>query len=220
MMVGQKLLKLKRKRLSKQILAILLGAILALGWGYTKETQLAISWRGQAAIAQTPVARPDSVAAIVYQRLSYLPKENQYLRQDTKKVDQNNTLIARFVRYHQDVKKRSTRFRFDWKLTLADYLGVNESLKADRYPGKSTLTVNPMQKDVEAIRSLTRRQRDELVDALADAFKVVNETPAEQNAPPNNSPEKPSPQPQSSPAPENPSQPSLSNPGDSDLLKP
>jgi hypothetical protein len=219
-MVGQKRLKFPKNRLGKQILALLLGTILALGWSYAKETGIAISWRGQQAIAQTPVARPDSVAAIVYQRLSYLPKENQYLRQDTKKVDQGNTLIARLVRYHQDVKKRSTRFRFDWKLTLADYLGVNESIKADRYPGKSTLTVNPLAKDVEAIRSLNRGQRDELVNALAEAFKVVNETPAEQSTPPNNSPEKPTPQPQSSPAPENPSQPSLSNPGDSDLLKP
>jgi hypothetical protein len=219
-MDGQKKFKIKRNRSLAKILAILLGIVLALGWNYAKETRFAISWDGQAAIAQTPVARPDSVAAIVYQRLSYLPKENQYLRQDTKKVDQGNTLIARFVRYHQDVKKRSTRFRFDWKLTLADYLGVNESIKADRYPGKSTLTVNPMAKDVEAIRNLTRRQRDELVNALAEAFKVVNETPAEQTTPSNNSPEKPTPQPQSSPAPENPSQPSLSNPGDSDLLKP
>jgi hypothetical protein len=197
------------KQLSRQVLAVAFGFFLALAGGYVQET-------GMAGFGLPPVVaqslRPESVAAIVYQRLPNIPKENQYVRLETGKVDPENTLVSRLVRYHQDVKKRQTRFRFDWKLTLADYLGVNEPIKPDRYPGQSSLKTNPMESDVKAIRSLNRRQREELVDILASSYKPQQENPLTPN-----SSSVPTPQPSPTTAP---SRPSLSKPGDAQLLLP
>jgi hypothetical protein len=212
-MLGKNLQKLKSKQLSqsiqRQLLATVFGLLLVLGVGYVKN-----GLEMQPVMAQT--ARPESVAVLVYQRIPDIPKENQYVRQESGKVDPENTLISRLVRYHQDVKKRATRFRLDWKLTLADYLGINEPIKADRYPGRSSLQTNPLEGDIKAIQSLNRRQRDALIDLLADTYK-----PQQADAQPVNPNSKPSPnqnpQPSATPTP---SSPSLSNPGDAQLLKP
>ncbi|MBF2021458.1 MAG: hypothetical protein IGR93_15470 [Hydrococcus sp. C42_A2020_068] len=206
----------RAKPMRRQVLAIVVGLVLALGVGYLKQRGIAIGFGSQPVAAQT--MRPESVAATVYQRLPNLPKENQYLRRDTGKVDEQNTLITRLVRYHQDLKKRQTNFRLDWKLTLADYLGVNEPIKPDRYPGQSSLKTNPMENDVKAIRHLNRRQRDELVDALVSAYKANEPNPPTPNVNPNsNSSPKPAPQ---SPSVPSSSSPSMSKPGDSQLLQP
>jgi hypothetical protein len=206
------------KQMRRQILAVVVGLVLALGVGYVKETGIAIGFGSQPVAAQT--MRPESVAALVYQRLPNIPKENQYVRQDTGKVDEQNTLVSRFVRYHQDLKKRQTRFRLDWKLTLADYLGVNEPVKPDRYPGRGSLKTNPMENDVKAIRNLNRRQRDELVDAIVSAYKANEQNRQTPNATPNPNPNSsPKPTPQSPSAPSS-SSPSMSKPGESQLLTP
>jgi hypothetical protein len=212
-MLVKNLHKLKRKQLSqsiqRQLLAAVFGLLLVLGMEYVKN-----GLEMRPVMAQT--ARPESVAVLVYQRIPDIPKENQYVRQETGKVDPENTLISRLVRYHQDVKKRATRFRLDWKLTLADYLGVNEPIKADRYPGRSSLKTNPLEGDIKAIQNLNRRQREALVDLLANTYK-----PQQADAQPVNPNSKPSPnrtpQPSATPTP---SSPSLSNPGDAQLLKP
>jgi hypothetical protein len=203
------------KQMRRQIIAAIVGLILALGTGYMKETGIAIEFGAQPVAAQT--VRPESAAAIVYQRLPDIPKENQYVRQNTGTVDEDNTLVSRLVRYHQDLKKRPTTFRLDWKLTLADYLGVNEPIKADRYPGYTSLTTNPMENDVKAIRSLTRSQRSVLVDVLVGAFTGNQANQSKPDA--NNSNPAPAPDSQFSPAPGS-SSPSLSKPGDSQLLSP
>lgn len=161
---------------------------------------------GQSAIAQS--LRPESVSALVYQRFPDFPKENQYTRQETGESDPDNTLVTRLIRYHEDVKKRPPRFRLDWKLTLADYLGVNEPMKPERYPGNSTLSVNPMDSDIKAIRSLDRARRTALVDFLADLYQPKEETVS--------TPKPPS----QSPTPQRPATPSLSQPGDAQLLMP
>jgi hypothetical protein len=153
--------------------------------------------------------RPEFVSEVVYQRLPDLPKENQYISIDTGEIAPDNTLITRLVRYHQDVQKRPPQYRLDWKLTLADYLGVNQSIQEERYPGKSTLTVNPMEADIKILRSLNRRQRDELVNVIVSVY-------SSQSTESNNSPSNNQPSPQPSPSPNNPS---LSQPGDADLLK-
>jgi hypothetical protein len=113
---------------------------------------------------------PEAIAAIVYERIPELPKENQYHRQKTGEQDLDNTLVSRLVRYHQYVKARPTIFRLDWKLTLADYLGINEIIPESRYPGYSTLKTNPLPKDKEAINSLTRSQRLKFVDVLVSIY--------------------------------------------------
>ena len=107
----------------------------------------------------------------VYEKLPDLPIENNYVSKESGKVDPNNTLVGRLIRYHVFVKGRPTNYRFDWKLSLADYLGATpDYLVENLYPGNDVLRENPMERDRAAIQSLNRRQRDALVQALVDVF--------------------------------------------------
>jgi hypothetical protein len=161
---------------------------------------------------QAETIRVETAAETVYQKLPSLPKDNQYIRKETGQVDSEFTLINRLIRYHEDVKKRSSVFRLDWQLTLADYLGVNEAIKEDGYPGGSTLTTNPMASDIQLIRQLNRRQRQELVDVLVSIYspkpKPAENSSSQTQPNPTTSPRKPS------------SGPTLSKPGDAQLLGP
>lgn len=188
---------------------LLLGIILAIGVGKWQ------SHLGTKAIAQnsSPTVRPEQAATIIYEEIPDFPQENQYRRQETGEIDPEHTLISRLVRYHQDVKQRPTQFRLDWQLTLADYLGVNEPMKSDRYPGDTTLQSNPMDNDIEVIRRLNLRQRRQLVDLLVRIYQVPTDSQTTTNTP--------SDTPQTEPTP-TPTQgfPSLSEPGDAQLLLP
>jgi len=115
--------------------------------------------------------RPEQVASELYDRLSFLPKENGYINSNTGEIDENQNLVKRFIRYHLYVKGRSLVSRFDWKLTLADYLGYNEDLIITRYPGYKTLQQNPFEGDRQAINNLTPEQRNLLVETL---FSIYN----------------------------------------------
>lgn len=106
----------------------------------------------------------------VYQQVPDLPRENQYVNRETGKVDPNNTLISRLIRYHYYVKGRPVNYRLDWKFTLADYLGINEPIEASSYPGASNLRQNPFERDRAIIQKLNRKQRDALVQALVNVF--------------------------------------------------
>ncbi len=106
----------------------------------------------------------------VYQQLPDLPKENQYISKETGKVAENNTLVSRMISYHVYRKNRPVNFRLDWKLTIADYLGANEIIYDFSYPGNDTLNKNPLSGDRAAIKRLTRKQRNALVQALVNAF--------------------------------------------------
>ena len=107
----------------------------------------------------------------VYEKLPDLPIENNYISKETGKVDSNNTLVGRLIRYHVFVKGRPPNYRFDWKLSLADYLGATpDYLVESVYPGNDVLRSNPMERDRAAIQSLNRTQRDALVQALVDVF--------------------------------------------------
>ncbi|RMF22584.1 MAG: hypothetical protein D6756_10330 [Cyanobacteria bacterium J083] len=118
--------------------------------------------------------RPEIVAEKVYAQFPDLPQENNYISLETGKTASDNTLIARLVRYHQYVKSRPTRFRLDWQLTLADYLGYNEPVIEARYPGSTTLKNNPLSGDRAAIDSLSRRQRRELIDFLVSFYNATS----------------------------------------------
>lgn len=113
---------------------------------------------------------PGDVWQRVYQQLPDFPKENKYISRDGGKVAENNTLVSRLIQYHVYVKGRSPVYRLDWKLTLADYLGVNEVMFDSSYPGAETLRTNPYDGDRAVIKRLNRRQREALVDALMKAF--------------------------------------------------
>ena len=49
----------------------------------------------------------------VYEQVPDLPLENQYINRATQKVDPNNTLANRMIRYHQSVKGRPLNYRLD-----------------------------------------------------------------------------------------------------------
>jgi hypothetical protein len=203
----------QKQHLTGRILSFFWLALLGLGLVFLLGTS-----HDSSAIAQNPPTvsnsssiRAEGAAAIVYQQLPYLPKENEYRRKETGEIDPEHTLISRFIRYNQDLKKRTNRYRFDWKLTLADYLGANETINPETYPGSLTLTTNPFETDVKAIQALNRRQRQELVDLLAFIYKPQVTTQAPKI--------KPSPTPQSTPIDES-GKPSLAKPGDAQLLMP
>jgi hypothetical protein len=151
---------------------------------------------------------PEKVAEEVYQQIPDFPLENNYTSRETNQINLENTLISRLVRYHQYTKSRPTTFRLDWKLTLADYLGKNEIINDERYPGFNTLTQNPFSGDRKIIENLTMQQRNNLVKVLVSIYN-----PNAENKPT----EKPSQNPQN-----NNSSPSfiLPKPGGADLLLP
>jgi len=108
---------------------------------------------------------------LVYEKLPDFPIANNYISKETGKVDPTNTLVGRLIRYHVFVKGRPPNYRFDWKLSLADYLGVTpDYLVESVYPGNDVLRSNPIEGDRAAIQGLNRSQRDALVQALVDVF--------------------------------------------------
>lgn len=158
---------------------------------------------------------PRLVAETLYPKLPGFPKENHYIRQDNRQPAPESTLLERFIVYHTTVKGRSPLYRFDWKISLADYLGLNEFLRGETYPGRSYLTVNPMEGDIAAIRQLNRQQRDALVSTLATFY-------AQQAGLPTTTPQRPQPQTTlPEPTPRSPTVlPPLPQPGSAELLVP
>ena len=104
-----------------------------------------------------------------YEILPDFPRENQYIAEDSGEVDASNTLMARLIYYHIYLKNRPPQYRFDWKLTLADYLGANETILSNRYAIRG-LRDNPLKGDIAVIDRLTRQQREELIQTLVQVF--------------------------------------------------
>ncbi len=161
----------------------------------------------QAAFAQS--ISPRDVWRQVYKQLPDLPLENQYVNKETGEVDSDNTLANRLIAYHIYGKGRTPNYRLDWKLTLADYLGANELILEEVYPGFKTLRSNPITGDRAAIERLNRQQRDALVQTLVSIFNPNYSAPAVKT-PPQPSPA-PSPDTTNSPQP---------RPKDAQLLMP
>ncbi len=153
--------------------------------------------------------RPEGAAYIIYQRLPFIALENQYRRNDTGEIDKDHTLISRLIRYNEDTKRRSS-YRIDWQLTIADYLGANESIDADRYPGSTTLQINPTKGDIAAIGKLTLAQRRSLIALLTELYAPPQETR------PSLKPIAPVPSQREA----TPPRPGLAKPGDANLLLP
>jgi hypothetical protein len=114
--------------------------------------------------------RVQDVGQQVYPQVPDLPLENQYANRESGKVDPNNTLVTRLIRYHTSVAGRAPGYRLDWKLTLADYLGANAIMDADTYPGADTLRQNPFERDRAAIQRLNRKQREALISAIVEVY--------------------------------------------------
>lgn len=167
----------------------------------------------QPAAAQFSI--PQDAWRRVYEQLPNLPLENQYVSKETGKIDENNTLISRFMRYHIFVKRRPSIYRLDWKLSLADYLGAHNYLVESQYPSGDTLRENPMESDRKAMEKLTRAERDALVNVLVSLF---NPNSTQQSAPSPRETPTPTPPPPTSDTPT--TTPSLPKPGDAQLLMP
>lgn len=183
---------------------------LTVSWG-VMQLQLSqqFGWGLQTVNSQT--LRPEQAAEIIYEKFPDLPQENGYRSTETGEINPKHTLMSRFIRYHKDFKRRSTQYRLDWKVTFADYLGVNQSPRESNYPG-STLQTSPLEQDVEVIRQLSRRQRQQIVDLLVEIYNPKPQ--ATTNKPvPNETEETPLQE-------STPSNPSLSEPGDAQLLAP
>lgn len=127
------------------------------------------AFNAQAQPAPLRRVNPTAIATQIYIQLPDLPLENQYISNETGSPAADNTLVSRFVRYHVYTKERLTNLRFEWKLTLADYLGAFESISAADYPDYG-LRQNPVEGDVTAVRGLSRELRDRLVNRLYEAF--------------------------------------------------
>lgn len=167
----------------------------------------------QPAIAQRVI--PQEVWKQVYQRLPDLPLENQYISKETGEVAAENTLVSRLIRYHLYIKNRPPNYRLDWKLTLADYLGVNEYFIEAQYPGNDILRANPLEGDRTAIGRLNRSQRDALVETLVSIFNPQYQEAIKAPTP------SPTPKPSAAPSPDNTRDSlRLPKPGDAQLLKP
>ena len=158
-------------------LATLTGFCLLIGKAEVKDSGI-FNWIGSHPATAQPFRSQDAWRQ-VYERLPNLPLENQYVSTETGAVASENTLVSRLIRYHVYVKSRPPNFRFDWKLTLADYLGAHEYLVESAYPGATTLRENPMESDRAVIEKLTRAERDALIDALVSVFTPnTTQTPA------------------------------------------
>ena len=151
-------------------LAIVLGSSLPEFGERGAVSDLTAGWLEPApAIAQRSL-RVGDVQAQVYLQLPNLPKENQYISAITGDPLPKSTLVDRMVRYHIYTKGRPANFRFDWKLTIADYLNANEYIWPQTYPGGDNFTENPVDRDRAAIAALNRAERNALVQALVDVF--------------------------------------------------
>ncbi len=149
-------------------LVTIASGLIAVGFTLKSGDGLA-GWQPSSAIAQS-IVRSEGVWRTVYEQLPDFPLENQYISKETGKAATEDTLAGRLIRYHLYVKGRPPLYRLDWKMTLAEYLGLTGALETSDYPGASKLKKNPAEGDVAAIRQLNRAQRDALVQALVNGF--------------------------------------------------
>lgn len=134
----------------------------------------------------TQTTRIQMASRLIYAQMPDFPAENQYLNRRTGVVDPEDNLISRLLRYHVVTKNRPPNLRFDWQMTLADYLNFNEPMIEDRYPGTDVLQPEPMRNDRMAVSRLTQAQRATLVNLLVAAFtpgviepaRIIFPTPA------------------------------------------
>ncbi|MGF1515370.1 MAG: hypothetical protein ACFB5Z_16955 [Elainellaceae cyanobacterium] len=122
-------------------------------------------------VAAQGIISTSQAAEQIYAQMPDLPLENHYESAETRGIAESSTLIRRLVRYHLFVQRRQPLSRLDWKLTLADYLGVNEWVTEPAYPGYSELEESPRNGDMNAVRSLTLAQRHALVEALVGVYR-------------------------------------------------
>lgn len=175
----QKYMIFRAKKVQKFILIfiLILGLILGRSWQEVAQSQNLPNPNLPRPIV-TQTVRIQMVSRLIYTQMPGFPPENQYLNRRTGVVDTEDTLVNRLIRYHVVTKNRAPMLRFDWRMTLADYLDVNEPMIEDRYPGTDTLQPEPMRNDRAAVSRLTPAQRTNLINLLVAAFTPVAIEPA------------------------------------------
>ena len=170
----------RAKKFKRLIFLFLLtcGLIFGSGWGKIAQSQNHPNPNVPRTIV-TQTVRIQTVSRLIYAQMTDFPLENQYLNRRTGVVDPEDTLVSRLIRYHIVTKNRAPMLRFDWRLTLADYLEANEPMIEDRYPGTDLLQPEPMRNDRLAISRLTPTQRTNLINLLAAAFTSAAIEPAQ-----------------------------------------
>lgn len=164
----------KQKRTLNLVVTMLtIIGLIVLGSGVEKN-QISL-FNPQPALSQS--VSPRDIWRQVYQQLPNLPLENKYISKETRKVASDNTLVTRLINYHVYVKGRAPNYRLDWKLTLADYLGANDIMWEEAYPGFENLRKNPIEGDRAAIQRLNRQQRNALIQTLVNAFTANSSAP-------------------------------------------
>lgn len=166
-----------------------------------------------AAEAQRP-PQPEEIGQLVYEQLPNLERANTYRGVRSGEVRPNDTLVSRVIRYHLQSRNRRLASRLDWKLTMADLLGVNGVVRPESYPGFQTLSPNPLQSDLKAIAQLSRVERDRLIDVILS----VVPRPQTAEVPPEETPPALQPTPPVT-APVTPQLPRLPGQGAADLLR-
>lgn len=104
------------------------------------------------------------ITSEVYAAMPDLPREDHYITSSGEDLD--STFLRRVLLYHMRAEGRSLYSRLDWKLTFADYLGINLTMYAQLYPGHDQFSENPYSGDIAAFQSLSAAQRDRLLAAL------------------------------------------------------
>ncbi len=170
---------IRTKQVQKFILIFILalGLILGRSWQEAAQSQNLPNPNLPRPIV-TQTVRIQMVSRLIYTQIPDFPTENQYLNRRTGMVDPEDNLVGRLIRYHVVAKNRAPMLRFDWRMTLADYLDANEPMIEDRYPGTDTLQPEPMRSDRAAISRLTPAQRTTLINLLVAAFTPVAIEPA------------------------------------------
>lgn len=153
-----------QRRRWQQRLSWFVGLVLAwqLAWGLMPPVQ--------AQLREIP-----RITEAVYAAMPNLPRLDQFRTGSGESLE--TSFVRRVLLYHMRSEGRSLRSRLDWKLTFADYLGINLTMFAQQYPGADQFTENPYNADLEALRALSRAEREQLLAILLEAVEfdgIVN----------------------------------------------
>ena len=145
--------------------------------GWTMSRLLAIPVIGLLALglpAQAQRLRDiPQVVEDIYEAMPQLPLENTYQTSEGETIS-SSSWLQRVLLYHIRTQGRLPDSYLDWKLTFADYQGVNVPMFASAYPGADQFTVNPLNRDRELFQSLGREERRQLLDMFLATYGMAD----------------------------------------------
>lgn len=106
------------------------------------------------------------------QRIRDIPERSAQIYElmpDLPEASEDGKWLQRVLLYHVRTKGRLANSRFDWRLTFADFLGVNDPIYTDQYPPDGT-EVNPLNGDRDLFQAMTRHDRNEFLAAILEVY--------------------------------------------------